>query len=104
MSVKEIKYNARREITSLILVDKQGNVRYSFGTKAPVAKPKPNPVDKEAELALQEIKEAKTSEDLADIFKRYVGFQSDKKFISTLTERRQQLGIFKSNEKNAQAV
>ncbi len=102
LTVKEIKYNTRREITSLVLVDKQGNVRYSMGSKAQVAKPKP--VDDDTALAFQEIKEAKSGDDLAKIFNRWSGLQSNKEFISCLTEKRQELGIFKSNEKNAQTV
>lgn len=94
LTVKEIKYNARREITSLVLVDKQGNVRYAIGSKAQIAKPKP--VDDNTALAFQEIKEARNLKDLTDIFNRWSGLQSNKEFISTLTERRQSLGITKN--------
>lgn len=93
LTVKEIKYNARREITSLVLVDKQGNVRYAIGSKAQVAKPTKASND---ELAFQEIKEAKSLKDLTDVFGRWTGLQSDKAFISALTERRQALGLTKN--------
>ncbi len=104
LQVKDIKYNARREIISLVLIDKQGNVRYAVGPKNTVETSNSKSVSRELELAFQEIKESKTGEDLAGIFNRYVGFQSDKKFISALTDKRQELGIFKKNEKNAQTV
>lgn len=96
LTVKEIKYNARREIASLVLVDKQGNVRYSFGSKTQVAKPSPVTKPTDDELAFQEIKEAKSLKDLTDIFNRWPGLQSNKEFISTLTERRQSLGLTKN--------
>ena len=65
---------------------------------------KKEPIDDAFDLAFQEIKEAKSGDDLASIFNRWSGLQSSKQFISALTERRQQLGIFKSNEIDAKTV
>lgn len=42
LEVQTIEYNEAREVTTLVLVDKKGNVRFSTGTQsAPVAQPKP---------------------------------------------------------------
>lgn len=104
LTVKSIKYNSRREIVDLVIVDKDGNTRFSMTSKPNNASTKKEPVDDSLSLAFQEIKEAKSGDDLASIFNRWSGLQSSKQFISALTERRQQLGIFKSNEIDAKTV
>ena len=105
LKVKSIKYNSRREIVDLVIVDKDGNIRYSMTNKPKKDIPlKKEPIDDAFDLAFQEIKEAKSGDDLASIFNRWSGLQSSKQFISALTERRQQLGIFKSNEIDAKTV
>lgn len=99
LTVKEIKYNSRREITQLVLVDNKGE-RFSMGNKTPKA-PKPKN-DDAFDLALQEIKEAKSLKDLTGVFNRWSGLQSDKEFISALTQKRQSLGL--TRNKNHETV
>lgn len=43
MSVKEIEYNDKREITKLIIVDSKGNERYTFGCKKSTVKKETKP-------------------------------------------------------------
>lgn len=96
--VKEIGYNDKREIESLLIVDEKDSVRYKFdkGKSCRVDPPRqPNPMHQPENdglgLALQEISEAKTVAELTAIFNRWTGMQSDKRFISALTDRKKTL-------------
>lgn len=99
LSVKSISYNDRREITELVIVDKLGKVRYSLGGYKPTSKPTPraatSKIDDNLALAFQEIKESKVLSDLTGVFNRWSGLQSNKDFISALSERKQQLSVAK---------
>ena len=86
LSVKEISYNERREIQKLVIVDDKNRVRFPSNYK-----PSSNvetKVDQSLELALQEIKEAKTLTDLTSIFNRWTGLQTSKKFITALSDKK----------------
>lgn len=97
LSVKSISYNDRREIESLVIVDKSGKIRYSLGgyKQAPQPKPKPVQTDDDLSLAFQEIKESKILSDLTGVFARWSGLQANKDFISALSDRKQQLSVTK---------
>ena len=86
LSVKEISYNERREIQKLVIVDDKNRVRFPSNYKSsPNVETK---VDQSLELALQEIKEAKTLTDLTSIFNRWTGLQTSKKFITALSDKK----------------
>ena len=92
-SVKSIEYDEENNINSLVIIDNKGVVRYSL-----------NPSEKEdtvdetkqtntdaLECALQNIKIASSIEDLAKMFNELTMFQTNKIFISALSERKKQL-------------
>lgn len=82
--VKEIKYNARREIVKLVIVDANGEIRFSF--------PKtPNEYELNLDLAFQEAEEAKTLEDLEKVWGRWKAYQSNKEFIEKTKNLKSQL-------------
>lgn len=74
------------EITSLVIVDDKGLERYRLKPKA-VAQPKANAI----ELALEQIRQAKTTAELAAIYRSNQSLQADEKFISNLTQRKKEI-------------
>lgn len=74
------------EITSLVIVDDKGLERYRLRPKA-VAQPKANAI----ELALEQIRQAKTTAELAAIYRNNQSLQADEKFISNLTQRKKEI-------------
>lgn len=99
--VKEIGYSDKREIESLVIVDEKGAVRYKFdkGKSCRVETPQqptqqPQSADDGLDLALQEIREAKTITELTAIFNNWNGMQADKRFMAALTDKK---NILKKN-------
>lgn len=89
-AVKSISYKDNI-IDSLVIIDNKGTVRYSLNAPDDkVDKTKPTNSD-ELENALQNIKIATTIEELTKMFNELTMFQSNKTFISALSERKKQL-------------
>lgn len=96
--VKEIGYSDKREIESLVIVDEKGAVRYRLdkGKSCRIEAPQqpvqqPQPTDDGLDLALQEIREAKTITELTAIFNNWNGMQADKRFMAALTDKKNTL-------------
>lgn len=108
-SVSTIEYNDKREISKLIIVDKDGKERFTFGTKKAATKatpttqqPKQEP-KKEATniaeelfadtrmMAIQEANAASTIDTLKGIWTNYKDLQSDQFFISAVNQRKAKL-------------
>lgn len=76
-SIKEIEYNDKKEISKLIIVDKNGTIRYSYNTgshtnnqqanKAPASKQQPNPKPETTQQNQEPGNEIKCSKCQADI-------------------------------------
>lgn len=89
-AVKSISYK-NNVIDSLVIIDNKGSVRYALNAPdEKVDNKKPTNSD-ELENALQNIKMATTVEELAKMFNELTMFQSNKTFISALSERKKQL-------------
>lgn len=87
--VKSISYKDNI-IDSLVIIDNKGNVRYSMNSPELVDKSKPTNSE-ELETAIQNIKVATSIEELTRMFNELTMFQSNKTFISALSERKKQL-------------
>lgn len=104
-SVSTIEYNDKREISKLIIVDKDGKERFSFGTKKATTKatsttqqPKKEATNIAEELfsdtrmmAIQEVNAASTIDTLKGIWTNYKELQSDQFFISAVNQRKAKL-------------
>ena len=88
--VKSISYK-NSIIDSLVIIDNKGNVRYSMNAPdEKVDTSKPTNYD-ELETAIQNVKVATSIEELTRMFNELTMFQSNKTFISALSERKKQL-------------
>jgi hypothetical protein len=108
--VSTIEYNDKREISKLIIVDKDGKTRFSFGV-AKTNKPQPKKEEPKVEkqeytnetivgetiddlfgdtrmMAIQEANSATTMESLKAVWDSYKMLQSDKLFISAVNQRK----------------
>lgn len=108
-SVSTIEYNDKREISKLIIVDKDGKERFSFGCKKTATKkaePKPEPKQETTQeatniaeelfsdtrmMAIQEVNAASTIDTLKGIWTNYKDLQSDQFFISAVNQRKAKL-------------
>lgn len=108
-SVSTIEYNDKREISKLIIVDKDGKERFTFGTKKATTKatsttqqPKQEPKQEATNIAeelfsdtrmmaIQEVNAASTVDTLKGIWTNYKDLQSDQFFISAVNQRKAKL-------------
>lgn len=91
--VKSIGYSAQKEITSLVIVDDKGNVRYTFGdTKEKVVRPAAvqgsGTPYKGAELdfAIKEITGVKSRQELEDVWAKYPAMHNSEEFKNLAIE------------------
>lgn len=99
-SVKEIGYNEHNEISKLVIIDNKNVVRYSYGSEEKVVQPtQPTPAAPQAqpqasgdlEVALSDIKQAKTKKQLADIYNNWTSLQTNQNFINALSARQKEV-------------
>lgn len=108
-SVSTIEYNDKREISKLIIVDKDGKERFTFGTKKATTKATPTTQQPKQEpkkettniaeelfadtrmMAIQEVNAASTIDTLKGIWTNYKELQSDQFFISAVNQRKAKL-------------
>lgn len=103
--VSSINYDAKRNITSVVIVDNQGHERYSYGSKKTQtrtiqktadSKPQPQPQTKQLqeltkEQALEAIQKATTKEELVGMFNGCKHLQADGEFLNALTSRKNEI-------------
>ena len=75
------------EITSLVIVDDKGAERYRLKPKTAAQQAKASTI----EFALEQIRQAKTTAELAAIYRNNQSLQADEKFISNLTQRKKEI-------------
>lgn len=82
--VREIAYNEQNEINHLVIVDGQGNARFTFGKNAPKME-KPKVVT--LEEAIAEMYDTESYEEVVACWKKYPQFSKEKSFIKACTEQ-----------------
>lgn len=95
LDVRTIAYDDKRNICELILIDKNGQVRYSFGSKIKAEKPAPSKQDDElSDLFASSkayIESAKTVEELQRVWNNYPQLQGYRPFITSIGDRKKQI-------------
>ena len=81
---REIDYNENREINHLVIVDGQGNARFTFGKNAPKME-KPKVVT--LEEAIAEMYDTESYEEVVACWKKYPQFSKEESFKKACTEQ-----------------
>lgn len=93
-AVKDIGYNPDREINKLVIIDDHNRVRFSFGSDENVEQPSsvtPPYESDEKEIAMNDIRLAKTVDALTEIYNNHSALHNDKVFMALLTQRKNEI-------------
>ena len=82
--VREIAYNEQNEINHLVIVDGEGNARFTFGKNAPKME-KPKVVT--LEEAIAEMYDTESYEEVVACWKKYPQFSKEESFKKACTEQ-----------------
>lgn len=81
--VSAIEYDEQRRVSYLSVVDDKGVQRYTFGHS--------RTLDKERQKAIEAIKNAKTREEIVQVYNTYKKLHNDQALIEACTERTKQI-------------
>lgn len=77
--VSAIEYDEQRRVSYLCVVDEKGARRYTFG--------RPRALEEERQKAIEAVKNAKTREEIIQVYDAHPGLHGDQALIDACTER-----------------
>ncbi len=91
MYVKEIGYDDKRNINSLVIIDSKGNVRFNLNAKTPTQPSHSNQKEydevKELQKAQKELEQCKSTKDVTSIWNKYQKLHSLQTFVMAVKNK-----------------